>query len=483
MSLLTNQVSHAVALGDDGRASNGVNPRDICRFGRYALITLLFFGFTPALVVHAQEAVRIDASKLLPRVSVSFAPRQASFIEGSTFEVPIIIDTQGARINAIDLRINFDQDKLTIIRPSGGKSIVGIWVEPPAYDNSRGTASYSGVVPDGIITNSGIVGTITFRARSSGTAVVSIRRDSSILLNDGLGTEASLDFGRAVYEIIPKPPEGVRIFSETHPDQSKFYNNNSPVILWEKDPGVLGFSFLIDDKPFTVPENNVSTAETVQAYQNLGDGLWYFHIKAYKNKVWGTTAHFLLKIDTTPPAAFTPKVEYALAAAALVERVLISFFTTDNLSDIDHYEVGVIDKGQPVTVSPVFVHAESPFQTPLPPASGFRVIVRAVDKAGNVRDASTDVKPPLMISRFVGEYKFYVIGGVFLVITLTLVMRYFIGHRVLAHLRRAIEIIRRDNASRAKPPTPPANTQSKEQSTPSSANVANEWPKNDTVKQ
>ena len=40
------------------------------------------------------------------------------------------------------------------------KSIIGVWVEPPAYDNSRGTVI--GVIPNGITTSSGLIGTILF---------------------------------------------------------------------------------------------------------------------------------------------------------------------------------------------------------------------------------------------------------------------------------------------------------------------------------
>ena len=433
-------------------------------------VVFLCASFLLLIPARAQEAVHSNASKLSPHVSVSFAPRSGSFVEGSLFEVPIILDTQGASINTIDLKISFDPERLVVVRPSGGKSVVGVWVEPPTYDNVRGTMSYSGVVPSGIITNSGLVGTIAFRAVGTGPAIVSIREDSSVLLNDGLGTEASLDFGRAVYQIIPKPPEGVLVFSETNPDQSKFYNNNSPVLSWELDPGVLGFSHAIDDKPFTIPENKISTTATAQAYQNLGDGLWYFHIKSYKKDAWGTTSHFLLKIDTTPPAAFIPKIEHVLAAVALIERTLIVFSTTDNLSGVDHYEVGIIDKGQPVTVSPVFVHAESPFQASLPRASSFLVIVRAVDKAGNVRDASIDIKAGLLMERLVNEYLLYILLGILLVVTLPQMTRYIIGHRVFVHIRRALALIRRDNIL------------DKDQSTPPSANDKDEEIKDNTPK-
>jgi hypothetical protein len=80
-----------------------------------------------------------------------------------------VLDTNGTSINGIEVRLNFDSDRLAIVQASTGQSIVGVWVEPPTYDNTRGTASYVGVIPNGIVTDSGVIGTITFRAKSAGS--------------------------------------------------------------------------------------------------------------------------------------------------------------------------------------------------------------------------------------------------------------------------------------------------------------------------
>jgi hypothetical protein len=414
--------------------------------GTYILVstTLLLFAF--GFSVGAQT-INVDASKLIPRAEVFLSPRTGSFVEGSTFDVPILLNTKGSNINGVEVRINFDKNKLSIIKPSSGKSIIGIWVEPPKYDNTKGTASYVGVIPDGITTDSGLIGTITFKALRTGSAVVSVSQNSNILLNDGLGTKAITELGRAQYSLITKAPEGVNIFSETHPSQSDWYNNNSPVISWDKDSGVDGFSFTLDSNPSTIPENIINSTSTSQFFENLGDGLWYFHIKADKKGVWGTTGHFLVRIDTTPPAAFKPEVNYVLAAAILVDRAILSFFTTDNLSGIDHYEVGVIDKNQSITESPVFVQTESPYQVPLTNGGNLRVIVRAIDNAGNVKDSSIDVKSQLIVSKLIAEYPVYVILiGILIIILISLAGLYI--HHIFARRRAKIN----------NPPQPPALT-------------------------
>lgn len=397
------------------------------------IITSLFFlsmlVFCP--ITSYGQVINVDAKNLVPKTSIFLSPSSSSFVEGSTFEIPIIIDTKGNNINGIDITVKFDKDKLSIVQPSGGNSIVGVWVEPPFYDNSKGVASYVGVIPGGITTSSGVVGTITFKAKSLGKALVSISNLSKVLLNDGLGTEAKVETGRGEYSIIQKPSAGVIVFSETHPFSGDWYNNNSPVLSWDKEPGVSGFSYVIDNKPNTIPDNTLDTEDNIVSFEDLDDGLWYFHIKSNKNGVWGQTGNYLLKIDTTPPADFKPEVNYLLASTVLVERTLISFLTTDNLSGIDYYEVGIIDKSQPTTISPVFVESESPFQAPLNKDSNLHIIVRAFDKAGNVRESSIDVKSPIFVGNFIKNYIYYFLGFILLIIISLAILFNFIKKKAL----------------------------------------------------
>ncbi|MBX9765493.1 cohesin domain-containing protein [Patescibacteria group bacterium] len=405
--------------------------------------------FVPQALIAA--SITVDASTLVPNVGVSFSPRSGSFEEGATFQIPVVLDTNGTSINGIEVRLNFDSDRLSIVQASTGQSIIGVWVEPPAYDNTRGTASYVGVVPNGIVTDSGVIGTITFRAKATGRAVITVRSDSNILLNDGLGSPATLEKGRAEYQIIPKAPGGVSVYSETHPSQTTWYNNNSPVIAWDTDPGVTGFSYVLDNKPNTVPGNTVTSVEATKGFENLKDGLWYFHIKAFKNGVWGGTTHFLVRVDTTPPARFKPQVNYVLAAALLVNRTLVSFFTTDNLSGVDRYEVGVIDKSAPPTESPAFVEAESPFQVSASNSpAGVTVIVRALDRAGNVRDESIDVRPPSNIAEFLTDNVWFILLGILIIILIGFLVRLFFGEHILTHVRRVLSVIRAEHAEAEK---------------------------------
>ncbi len=371
---------------------------------------------------HAQTIKNVNVNSLLQKAVVSFSPQNGSFTEGSTFEVPIVIDTKGQAINAVELYINFDPKKLQIIEPTGGQSIIGLWVEPPSYSNTAGTLKLVGAIGGGITTKAGIIAKVTFKALASGDTKITFSGKSQVLANDGFGTVVQASFGTAYYSLQAAPPEGPKVFSETHQFSDKWYNNNSPVLAWDKEDGVTDYSFVIDDKPFTIPDNGPDTAENRISLSAIADGINYFHIKARKGAVWGGTTHFLLRIDTLPPAAFTPTFEKV--SEGLGNRAFVSFETTDSLSGLDHYEIGVIDKNEPANVSPVFVNATSPFQVPLKTSGDIRVVVRAIDNAGNVRDMSVDIAGFSWIVFFKQNYM-YAVSGLLLLITLWALISYY----------------------------------------------------------
>ena len=396
--------------------TNHYKTKSFCRPRFLLLVTFFIFNFV--LNIAYAETFNVDEKS---RVEVFLSPRSGSFVEGSTFEVPIFINTNGASVDSINIKINFDKDKLLITQPSSGKSIIGMWVEPPKYDNSKGTISYIGTMPGGIVTESGLIGAITFKALNYGQAVVSIDSNSKILLKDELQTKAVLDLGRAEYNLLKKLSEGVVVFSETHPSEGKWYNNNNAVVSWQVTSGVTGFSFVLDNKPFTVPDNIIDSNENTKYYENLSSGLWYFHIKSLKNNAWGTTGHFILKIDTVPPNLPTIGYNNFLASTIFAGRTFISFFATDNLSGVDHYEVGVIDRSQTITEAPVFIETESPFQVPVLENSSLKIIVRVIDKAGNESEGFIEVSSPLYFVRFItNNFLFIIIILLFILVLFSL---------------------------------------------------------------
>ena len=328
--------------------------------------------------------------------SLYLSPQTGTFFVGSTFDVSIFVNTGGNNVNAVEVDLKFDQRKLQIASPTAGRSFIAVWISQPTFSNTEGTATFQGGVPSpGINTSSGLISTITFRAINPGEAVVSILDSSQVLLDDGKGTNILSSMGRGVYKIIIPPPEGPKVFSSSHPDQNKWCNNNSPTLSWEKEEGVIDFSYSLDDIFYGVPDNISEGDYASVSYTDLEDGIWYFHIKAKKGDVWGGITHYILLIDTTPPAAFTLSFEPTLRSPVMTAREpIVSFITTDSLSGLSHYDLKLIDltKAPQKKETGFFVEASSPYQLPSLATGEYEVIVRAFDQAMNWQDSSKKIE-------------------------------------------------------------------------------------------
>jgi len=346
------------------------------------LILILSFSFKP--FINAQEG----------GASIYLSPASGTFYVGSTFNVSIFVNTGGKDINTVRVELKFNPQKLQVASPTAGKSFISVWISQPTYSNVEGTTIFRGGVPSpGINTSSGLVSTVTFRVISPGSTSISIRDTSMVLLNDGKGTDILSSIGRGSYELVLPPPEGPEISSLTHPDQNKWYKNNSPTFRWEKEEGITDFSYSIDQDFQGVPDNVSEGSGNSISYADLEDGIWYFHIKAKKGDIWGGVSHYGVMIDTTPPAAFSLNFESGLASVISTQQPIISFVTTDALSGFEHYELKSINLNKSRNEGEeFFIEVTSPYRLSLDDAGPYKVIVRAYDKAGNWRDSSEKIQ-------------------------------------------------------------------------------------------
>jgi len=323
--------------------------------------------------------------------SLSLQPSSGTFIVNNTFDVSIILNTNGRSVNAVDTTLTFPPDKLQVVSPSLGRSIVGIWATPPSFNNQDGTLRFQGGIPSpGVNTSSGVISTITFRVRSIGTATINFSDQSKIFLNDGLGTNVLTNTSGGIYNLVLPPPAGPSLISPTHPDQTVWNTNTTAIFEWLGEDGVNGYSYMLDGEPVNTPDDISEGSSTGVAYKNLQDGLHYFHIKALKRGAWGGVSHYAIKIDATPPVEF--KINIAPGARTTSKLPIIEFFTTDELSGLDHYELKVValdpsnieaDRG----TENFFVEAQGRYIPPKELSLGdYDVIVRAFDRAGNVRE-------------------------------------------------------------------------------------------------
>ncbi len=318
--------------------------------------------------------------------SLYAGPASGTFTVGSTFAVSLYVNTGGNDVNALDVQLEYPPDKLQVVSPTAGKSIINIWVSQPSYDNLGGKLRFQGAIPTpGINTDAGLISQVVFRVTNIGTAILKFTDGSRVLLNDGRGTDILGQTTSGVYHLALPPPAGPTVTSPTHPDQERWYNTNSVTFEWGGEQAQ-GYSYVLSGDPVDYPDDTPESTKTTQTYKNLEDGAHYFHIKALRAGAWGGVTHFAARVDTTPPADFP--IEIAPATRTTSMRPSIAFDTTDSLSGIDHYEVRL------VSLSPrkadaaengeqsFFIEAASPYVPSLDYGS-YDVIVRAFDKAGN----------------------------------------------------------------------------------------------------
>ncbi len=328
--------------------------------------------------------------------SLYFSPNIGTFFIGSTFNVSIFVNTGGSNINAVKVDLKFNPRQIQVASPVAGKSFISVWIAQPTYSNVEGTVSFQGGVPSpGINTSSGLVSTITFRVISSGETLIEFLDSSQVLLDDGKGTNILTSMGEGFYSLKIPPPAGPKVFSSTHSDQNKWYKNNNPAFAWQKETGVTDFSYSIDQNFHTIPDNISEGSHTSVSYTDLEDGIWYFHIKAKKGGGWGGVTHYLVQIDTTPPAIFKLAFEPSTNSPVTAARApVISFITTDSLSGLDHYEIKTINLAKTLQDKEIsfFVEASSPYRLHDLGLGEHEIIVRAYDASMNWRDASERIE-------------------------------------------------------------------------------------------
>lgn len=167
-------------------------------------IVLTFFGLVlTSGFVNAQSNYNANytANDLLPRVQMSISPHTGSFAPNSTFKTQVYVNTNNNNINAIDLYVNFDNTKLSLLNATAGKSIFNISVATPDYDNNKGIVTMSGVNTKGIKTSKALVAELTFKVIGTGQASVSISDKTAVYLNDGYGSNTLVTKDTATYTL------------------------------------------------------------------------------------------------------------------------------------------------------------------------------------------------------------------------------------------------------------------------------------------
>ena len=398
----------------------------------YLTIFIFVFSACVPFLINAQTEVNKN-------IDLYISPRSGTFSVNSIFTVGVYVNTKNQSINTINLNLQFDPKKLAVVKPSGGNSIMGVWVESPVYDNKLGFVKMAGVVPEGVVTSSGLITTVSFKVIAAGESQIYFDKATEILLNDGLGTKASVIFSKSTISLVRPLSGGAIIYSDTHPFQDIWSNNNNPTFSWDiVAQNILGYSVVLDSKPNTQPPAVINNSESTVSFDSVNDGIQYLHVRANQENNWTDSAHYQIRVDTVPPVEFKPSISL-IDNKDGISQYMVFFNTSDDTSGIDRYEVGVINTKNK-TALPVFVQAESPYVLPLDTNKDSKIIVRAFDLAGNTTEAYVSVATNKM------KIAAIIIGSIFV---LLLILHYLLGHHIGRNLYKAYlffrQLIKKDH--------------------------------------
>ena len=326
------------------------------------------------------------------------SPSSGTFTVGSTFNVSLFLNTQGESVNTISSVLLFPPDKLQLVSPTIGQSVVSVWTAQPMFDNQKGIVNLTGGIPGGINVKSGLIASLTFRVKQVGSStLVKFSDESRVLANDGKGTDILHSVKNGAYNLILPPPAGPIVSSETHPDQSKWYSSKDVVLRWSSNSSVENYSYILDKNPLSVPDNISKGSRTSIVYKDLSEGTHYFHIKSFRNGAWGGVTTFGINIDSEPPAEFI--TQFIPSSRTSSKNQIINFQTSDVLSGVSYYELKIIplslknieiDNEDSKKDSNLFIEVSSPYQTNLD-IGKYDFIIRVYDNAGNYREVTSQL--------------------------------------------------------------------------------------------
>lgn len=186
------------------------------------VIAIMFFALFGVSVTQAAE-IRLDAHK-------------SEINSGEQFLIDIIIHSEES-LNAVEGRLIFPQDLLSVKEIRDGNSVINFWVERPRIE-SAGVILFSGITPGGFSGANNSIFSVVFEAKNTGIAHV-VLEVTKALLNDGLGTETTLSARDTTVSIKPGD-SNVRKEILTDTELPEDFN---PTI--ESDPNIFGGKYFL----------------------------------------------------------------------------------------------------------------------------------------------------------------------------------------------------------------------------------------------
>lgn len=291
---------------------------------------------------------------------------------GETVAVNIRVDSAGENINAAEGVLSYPVDRLRLVRISREESVFTLWTEEPAADTERGTITFTGGRPGGIVADNAALLTVYFEAYKSGEAVLAFDTNATALYkNDGEGTRIPILLQPITLAVTDSLVEGITLSSATHPTSDTWSRGGRIEVSWQVVAGA-HYSYQLSNDSQSVPDDTPEATAGTVTYDNLSDGIYFFVIKERpEGGEWSSVTQRRFLLDATPPEPFTIVQP---DPSAVSNAPIIAWTTTDATSGIARYDL-TVNGSDPV-----------PVQSPLtldPSWLGKTLTITAVDAAGN----------------------------------------------------------------------------------------------------
>ena len=206
-------------------------------------------------------------------------------------------------------------------------------------------------------------------------------------------------------------------------------------------------SIYLSKSPTSNPGSVADGLFASKSYENVDDGIWYFHAKMKNSVGWGLITHFKIQIDTKPPESFA--IKFIDGKETENPRPVVVFDTTDSLSGVNYYKIK-IGEGNFFSVAPETVKT-NPYILPLQSPGKNSILVQAYDKAGNYAVASEEfiikeTEKSVVAEKQSAFLKFGTTAASFLVLVIVLaalliffILIFWYGWRRLSSLKRRIK--------------------------------------------
>jgi len=230
-------------------------------------------------------------------------------------DIPIVA---GEKRQDVDAQLGVGTSLKGSVTDSAGKGAVDVHVM--AYRNDGGGWDYAGDVTTdatgGYLMKHLTAGTYTVEFVDdvhTPSRYVTEWYDDAATLDAATGVDVADGDSAVVDATLTHRAEITLLTSPTHPDDTVWYHTRDVTFEWSVTDaaGVAGYGYVLDHDPGTPAPKAVIGQGQSTTYENVGDGVWYFHVRGavadrhwYFDRwlaSWSPTRHFAVHIDDTPP--------------------------------------------------------------------------------------------------------------------------------------------------------------------------------------